>query len=46
MKIARENGMGSRINVIMQVAFFKISGVLPVEDAMKYIKDAIKNLRS
>ncbi|NIZ40274.1 pyruvate:ferredoxin (flavodoxin) oxidoreductase [Entomospira entomophila] len=42
VKIARENGMGSRINVIMQVAFFKISGVLPVEDAMKYIKDAIK----
>lgn len=42
VKIARENGMGSRINVIMQVAFFKISHVLPEKDAIDYIKSTIK----
>ncbi|NIZ19737.1 pyruvate:ferredoxin (flavodoxin) oxidoreductase [Entomospira culicis] len=42
VKIARENGMGARINVIMQVAFFKISGVLHVDQAIGYIKEAIK----
>ncbi len=40
-KIAREVGLGGRINVAMQVAFFKITGVIPSEDAIKYIKDAI-----
>ena len=40
--IAREVGLGERINVVMQTAFFKISGILPVEDAVKEIKDAIK----
>ncbi len=41
VKIARECGMGSRINVIMQVAYFQISGVLPMEEAIGYIKKAI-----
>ena len=40
-KIAREVGLGGRINVAMQAAFFQISGVIPADDAMKYIKDAI-----
>jgi pyruvate-ferredoxin/flavodoxin oxidoreductase len=34
--------MGNRINVIMQTAFFKISGVIPADEAIKLIKDAIK----
>ncbi len=40
--IAEELGLGSRINVIMQTAFFKISGVIDVNTAVKTIKDAIK----
>lgn len=39
--IARELGLGSRINMIMQAAFFKLSGIIPLEDAVKYMKDAI-----
>lgn len=41
VKIAQEIGLGSRINVIMQTAFFKIANVIPVDDAIKYIKDSI-----
>jgi pyruvate-ferredoxin/flavodoxin oxidoreductase len=41
-KVAREAGMGSRINTIMQTCFFAISGVLPREDAIKQIKKAIQ----
>ena len=41
MKIAEEKGMGTRINVIMQTAFFKISGVLPEDEAIDLIKKAI-----
>jgi len=42
LSIAQEIGLGSRINTVMQAAFFKISGVLPEEEAMKLIKNAIK----
>jgi pyruvate-ferredoxin/flavodoxin oxidoreductase len=41
-KVAREAGMGSRINTIMQTCFFAISGVLPREEAIKQIKKAIQ----
>ena len=41
-KVARENGMGTRINTVMQTCFFAISGVLPKEEAIAKIKDAIK----
>ena len=40
--IAENLGLGSRINTIMQVAFFKISNVIPIEQAVGAIKDAIK----
>ncbi|MGC9159025.1 MAG: pyruvate:ferredoxin (flavodoxin) oxidoreductase [Terracidiphilus sp.] len=40
-KVAREAGMGTRINTIMQTCFFAISGVLPREDAIQQIKKAI-----
>ena len=40
--IAEELGLGARINVIMQTAFFKISNVIPPEIAIKAIKDAIQ----
>ncbi|HOI18013.1 MAG TPA: pyruvate:ferredoxin (flavodoxin) oxidoreductase, partial [Geobacteraceae bacterium] len=42
VKLAEELGLGARINVIMQTAFFKISGIIPLEIAVKAIKDAIK----
>ncbi|MGQ9456358.1 MAG: pyruvate:ferredoxin (flavodoxin) oxidoreductase [Armatimonadota bacterium] len=40
--IAREIGLGPRINVIMQTAFFKISNILPIDEALKLIKEAVK----
>ena len=42
ISIAGEIGLGARINVIMQTAFFKISGIIPIAEAVKSIKDAIK----
>ena len=41
VKIAQEIGLGGRINMIMQAAFFKIANIIPVEDAVKYLKDAV-----
>ncbi len=40
--VARQTGMGSRINTIMQTCFFAISGVLPREQAIAEIKHAIE----
>jgi pyruvate-ferredoxin/flavodoxin oxidoreductase len=45
-KIAEEAGMGTRINVVMQTAFFKISGVLPEDQAIDLIKKYIKKTYS
>ncbi len=42
MSIAERMKMGSRINVIMQTAFFKISGVLPEDEAVSLIKKAVE----
>ncbi len=41
-KVARETGMGNRINTIMQTCFFAISGVLPREQAIEAIRHAIR----
>ncbi|MBU6410100.1 MAG: pyruvate:ferredoxin (flavodoxin) oxidoreductase, partial [Verrucomicrobia bacterium] len=41
-KVARESGMGGRINTIMQVCFFALSGVLPREQAIAAIKGSIR----
>ena len=41
-KVAKATGMGGRINMIMQTCFFKLSGVIPAEEAIGYIKEAIK----
>jgi pyruvate-ferredoxin/flavodoxin oxidoreductase len=40
-RVAKETGMGVRINTIMQTAFFALSGVLPKEQAIAAIKNAI-----
>jgi pyruvate-ferredoxin/flavodoxin oxidoreductase len=42
MKIARQTGLGGRINTIMQTCFFAVSGVLPREEAVAHIKKAIE----
>ncbi|MCR4436485.1 MAG: pyruvate:ferredoxin (flavodoxin) oxidoreductase [Clostridiales bacterium] len=39
--IARELGLGGRINMIMQSAFFKLAGIIPIEDAVRHMKEAI-----
>ena len=39
--LAEEIGLGSRINMIMQTAFFVISGILPKDEAVKAIKKEI-----
>uniref|UniRef100_Q3APU4 Pyruvate:ferredoxin (Flavodoxin) oxidoreductase n=1 Tax=Chlorobium chlorochromatii (strain CaD3) TaxID=340177 RepID=Q3APU4_CHLCH len=41
-KVAHANGMGQRINTIMQACFFAISGVLPREEAVEKIKESIR----
>ena len=40
--VAKENGLGNRINTIMQTCFFAISGVLPRQEAIEKIKESIK----
>jgi pyruvate-ferredoxin/flavodoxin oxidoreductase len=40
--IAEKTGMGRRINTIMQTCFFAISGILPREEAIAQIKEAVK----
>ncbi len=40
-EIANKIGLGSRINMVMQSAFFKLADVIPVEDAIEYLKEAI-----
>ena len=44
MGIASEIGLGNRINMIMQAAFFKLAKVIPIEDAVEYLKDAIEEV--
>jgi pyruvate-ferredoxin/flavodoxin oxidoreductase len=42
VKLGEEIGLGARINVIMQTAFFKISNIIPIDLAIEQIKKAIK----
>ena len=41
-KVAKETGMGSRTNTIMQTCFFALSGILPQDESIAKIKEAIK----
>ncbi|SMF01489.1 pyruvate:ferredoxin (flavodoxin) oxidoreductase [Desulfovibrio gilichinskyi] len=43
VKIAAAVGLGGRINMIMQTAFFKLANVIPFADAVAYLKESIKN---
>ncbi len=42
LKISTENGLGHRTNTVMQTIFFKLSGILPEEQAIEELKKAIK----
>lgn len=41
-KIAQANGLGRRINTVMQTCFFALSGVLPMDQAMQQLRDAVQ----
>jgi pyruvate-ferredoxin/flavodoxin oxidoreductase len=41
-EVARQCGMGGRVNTIMQTCFFAISGILPREQAISAIKESIR----
>ncbi|WP_312423238.1 pyruvate:ferredoxin (flavodoxin) oxidoreductase [Anaerospora hongkongensis] len=43
VKIAQQVGLGGRINMIMQAAFFKLADIIPVEDAVGYLKQAVEH---
>ena len=42
IEIAQEIGLGGKTNAILQAAFFKLAKILPEEDAIKFMKDAIR----
>ncbi len=44
VKIAQDIGLGGRINMIMQTAFFKLASVIPVDDAIQYLKEQIQEM--
>ncbi|MBQ8672079.1 MAG: pyruvate:ferredoxin (flavodoxin) oxidoreductase [Alphaproteobacteria bacterium] len=46
VEVARETGMGQRINTVMQTCFFAISNILPKDEAIAQIKAAIKKTYS
>ena len=39
--IAQQLGLGGRFNMIMQSAFFKLAGIIPIEKAVAYLKDSV-----
>ncbi|HHV98362.1 MAG TPA: pyruvate:ferredoxin (flavodoxin) oxidoreductase [Clostridiaceae bacterium] len=44
MAIASEVGLGNRINMVMQAAFFKLANIIPFEKALSYLKDSIEKM--
>ena len=42
VQIAGELGLGGRFNMVMQAAFFKLADIIPIDDAVKYLKDAVE----
>ena len=39
--IGQKLGLGTRINMVMQAAFFALAKIIPIDDAVKYLKDSI-----
>jgi len=44
VKIAGKVGLGGRINMVMLTAFFKVAGVIPIDEAIGYLKAYVKKL--
>ena len=44
LAIAKELGLGNRINMIMQAAFFRLADVMPVEEAVRHLKDSVETM--
>ena len=42
VEVAQRVGLGSHINTVLQAAFFQIAGLMPVEEALDYMKDATR----
>lgn len=42
IRIGKEIGLNSRVNTILQAAFFKLSGILPKEEGMRFMKEAAR----
>ena len=40
--IAKEIGLGGKTNMILQAAFFKLANIIPIDDAVKHMKDAVQ----
>jgi len=41
VEIAERLGLGGHINTILQAAFFKLANIIPIDDAVKHMKDAV-----
>ena len=41
VKIARELGLGNRFSMVLQSAFFKLANIIPIDEAVAYMKDAV-----
>lgn len=44
ISIAAEIGLGNRINMIMQAVFFKLANIIPIEDAVRYLKQSVEKM--
>ncbi|MCX7747725.1 MAG: pyruvate:ferredoxin (flavodoxin) oxidoreductase [Clostridia bacterium] len=44
ISIASEIGLGNRINMVMQAAFFKLAKIIPLDDAVRYLKKSIEKV--
>lgn len=44
LKIATDVGLGNRINMVMQAVFFKLADIIPVEEALGYLKENVEKL--
>ena len=42
VEVAQRVGLGSHINTVLQAAFFQIAGLMPVDEALDYMKDAAR----
>ncbi len=41
VKLAQDLGLGGRFNILMQSAFFKLADIIPQQQAVQYLKDAV-----